>query len=136
MATIEADLFAYLSTFSGLTALIGAGSSARVWPVNLDQDGQLPAVLYKQVSNPKRYTHDGSSPWVTPRYQLTVVDTTYDGVLGVALQVNEALSGYAGVLQAGGPKVVAKVVNELDDREPTSGRYRRYIDVVLEFQEV
>lgn len=86
-----------LSTFAGVTALIGSGSNNRVYPGALPQDAQLPAIVYKRLSS-RRLQGAHSNPGIAyVTVQVICVgakDAPADDVLALAEQVRLALERY------------------------------------------
>ena len=87
--TIETDVFSRLTTFPGLTALVGT----RCYPVRLPQNPILPAVSFFKVSNPRVFSHDGDSSLQHPRYQFSSWAETYAEAWAVAEQIRLAMQG-------------------------------------------
>ena len=63
---IEQALFNRLSTFVGLTAIVGA----RIYPVRLPLHSSYPAVSYFRVSRPTRRTFGGQAAIASPVCRL------------------------------------------------------------------
>jgi hypothetical protein len=127
--SIETALFGYLSTYAGLTALVGT----RVYPLNLPPKPTLPAVTYQKVSGARIRTMGNTNLGGRPRFQLTAWADTYAGAKDVAAQLQAALEGYNGVM--GGVTVrMAEQGNELDDRDPETGRYLTILDFTIIYE--
>lgn len=76
----------------------------RVYPQRIAPvEGKVsyPAIWYAMVSDPRVFTHDGSTGLVEARYQITVVDTSYENVKEIASDVRAALDGLDGALGEG-----------------------------------
>ena len=117
---IESDVFARLSTFPGLMALVGT----RIYPDLLPQNPTLPAVTLFKVSNPREITHSGDSSLQHPRYQFSCWALTYGAVWTVAEQVRLALQG---LTSAG----VGIYDNGHDLYDEEMGYYHVAIDIII-----
>lgn len=92
MSAIEQNLFTYLSTYAGLTALI----STRIYPNHILQGATLPNVTYFRVSTPRVASHDSSSigsELSHPRIQFSSWATTYASCKAINDQLRKALQG-------------------------------------------
>ena len=92
--TIETGLNAHLLADGGVAAIVGD----RVYPINVPQDVDLPAVAYMRISGAPDYTHDGESGLESARFQFTCEALTYSAAKGLALAVRAAISGYTGAM--------------------------------------
>ncbi len=133
---IEEALFAYLTGYAGLVALV----ADRVYPTKLPPSPVLPAVVYQRISSTRTYSHDdapGTPDWVTVRMQFSCWadgDSGYDVATDVGAQVVAALSGYRGTM--GSVRVGAALVElDDDDFEPDTARWRRRVDVMISHEE-
>jgi hypothetical protein len=137
MVDLDSAIYTYLTSLTGLTALIGD----RLWPMTRDVSVEtLPAVVFQRISNVRRYTLTGSALLHTARYQfssLASAHVTVGGVVGasnVAAQVVKAFDGYAGLM---GTVSVgsAFVVGERDEHDPELGVYRADVDALITYTE-
>ena len=136
--TLEQAVYAYLSGFAGLTALVGN----RIYPRRLPQDANYPAVTYQRISRLPIRT-SGTVPATRSRFQFTCwgadvpgVKSGYDQAKAVAEQVRLALQNYAGLMGGtGGVNVLdATLENEIDidDGDDTQiGTYQVAVDIFL-----
>lgn len=90
MASAEEALYARMSGYAGLTALV----STRVYPVKLPQDCTYPAVTYQRISTIREVAHGADPGIARTRLQVTSAATTYSGVKAVTAQVRAALQRY------------------------------------------
>ena len=97
MATIEAAIAARMLAVAELTALIGSGTAARLYPLVVPQDVQMPAVAYQKISSPKENSHGGFSHLAGSRFQFTCEASTYDSAKAVAAAVRHCWNGYSGI---------------------------------------
>lgn len=145
--SVESDLFDYLGSVAGLTALLGSGDDFRLWPQRLEDDPTYPAVVYSRISGPRSaYTHDNAgippvavSVLVKARFQFDVWGGKdegggYETALDVVAQLVGALSGYKGMM--GATQVQSCFIDsETDGFEPDTGSNRRMVDAILTYEE-
>ena len=98
MATIEEAVNALLLATSTVTALVGSGSAARIFPLVIPQDAARPAIAYQKISSPKTMSHSGSSHLARSRFQFTVQAATYTSAKALAAAVRDGLIGYRGTV--------------------------------------
>jgi hypothetical protein len=77
-------------------AAIEAVVGDRAYPLEFPQNPIYPAILWKIVSTPRRYTHTGNDGLLRVRVQFDCVGETYDDACAVRDAVVEALDGYTG----------------------------------------
>ena len=71
--SLETDLYSYLSTYAGLTALV----STRIYPIGeVPQKVNAPYCVYMLVSNERVYSHNGFSKLQESRIQISVYSAT------------------------------------------------------------
>lgn len=104
---VEQQLWAHLTGYAGLTALIGD----RVYPQQLPQGATLPAVTYTHISTEPLQDRDSRKPqYSRDRYQLDGWAADYDGALALREAVKTAMGAFRvtsaprvdGALPAGG----------------------------------
>lgn len=127
---LEQALYNYLSTASGVVAVVGTG----VYPMRLPQDAPLPALVYHQVSGPRVRTFGGDQGG-TPRFQVTGIGKTYLDAKSAANAARAALEGYAGTMGGvGGVDVKAiQQVNQADAFEPQTQLYHSAVDFIITY---
>lgn len=89
---IEQDLYLYLTTDPGISALAGS----RVYPVKLKEGATLPAVTYQRVSTARTYAHAAASGLAHPLFQITAWGKQYEEARALADAIIAALNGYRG----------------------------------------
>lgn len=130
MTTFYQDLWTYLQTQTGLTALIGA----RLHPVRLPQSPTLPAVVFSKVSKPRIVSQQGDSGLSNPRYQFTCWAVRHSVAVQIAGELRISLSGFKGTMN--GRRVYASFdENELDLTDPETGNYGQIVDVIFWIQD-
>lgn len=107
MSIYEA-LVAYLGTVSGLSALIGT----RLYPDDLPQSEELPAVFYLTVSDVKDHVYGSIQAVESPNIQFTVYADTKAEAQAVAEVIKTALSDYHGTM-SGVTVQYIHLINEL-----------------------
>lgn len=122
---------AHLQTRAALVALIGD----RAYPRRLPQNATLPAIVYRRIGPTDRaLSQSGPVDLVDARFQFDVWAADPDTADAVAEQLRLVLHGYAGAM--GGVAVgVSRVVNDVDEDEPTTGLYRRILDAQIQHAE-
>lgn len=91
---IQEAIFSQMSNYSALTALIGSGSSARLYYGLLPQTPTYPAVMFNIVHS-RRETAMGANPGVVhSTFQFDVFDTDQDSVRDVLEQIRKSLDRY------------------------------------------
>ena len=91
---IQAALYAYLSTESGVAAI----ASTRGYPVFIPLDADLPAWSYQVFEYPAPLAHDTTEGLETCRVQITCTATTYLVAVNLARAIRAALHGYTGTM--------------------------------------
>lgn len=127
---IEEAIVAYLTTYSGLSALI----STRLYPLRLPENPTYPAVTYQRISGPRVQSHSGPSGLAFPRFQFDCYGTSYLGSKAVEKQVRAALEGYKGTM---GMVNVSSALSQ-DDRDfydPNTRIWRVSIDFIIGHEE-
>lgn len=119
-------LYAWLLQETGVTALVGSGTSARIYPVLAPQDTASPYVTYQVIDSPQLHTLDpGPAGLSHPRVQIDCYAQGMGGyaqvqALSEAIKGTESsikLNGYRGTL--GGVTVQgAHLTSEQDIFEP------------------
>lgn len=126
MTTFYQDLWTYLQTQTGLTALIGA----RLHPVQLPQNPTFPAVVFTKISKPRIVSQQGDSGLSNPRYQFTCWAVRHSVAVQIAGEIRISLSGFKGTMN--GRRVYASFdENELDRVDPDTGIYAQIVDVIF-----
>ena len=116
--TLETAVYSELRSHAGLSALI----DDRVYPRQIPQDQQLPAIAYFRASTGDNSTLAcGDSDLVTARIQIDVVSESYLEAKSVAKQVRKAMSDAS----------LFKSVKQQDKDMP--GMNPDYHSVMLEF---
>ena len=91
---IDEALIAYLKAFAGLTNLV----ALRIFPEELPQGTDLPAVTYFTVSDYPLHTLDGQDELRRPLHQFTALAMTKSQASLVSEQLQLALNDYQGTL--------------------------------------
>lgn len=113
---IEEAIITQAGNTAGLTALIGSGTSMRLYPQMLPQNPIYPAMTYSGISG-IRETLMGSDPGVvTARYQFSVWDSTYKGVRDLAEQLRLAFERWRGTV--GSVVILDTFIDEIMDMPP------------------
>lgn len=118
------DLYTYLQTQAGLTALV----STRMYPVRMPQSPTLPALVIQKVARAREYSQSGDSNLANPTYQIRCWAETHEDAVALQVQVEGALSAFSGTM---GSETVysAFIENVIDDFEEETGLYSQIVDV-------
>lgn len=93
---VEEGLFTLLSTDAGVSALVGVGAVARIYPIEFPQDVVLPALAYSRISGVPDHHLTGRSNIGRGRFQIDCKAATPAGVKALKEAVRVALDHYAG----------------------------------------
>ena len=75
MAEIEEAVYSRLTATGAVTALVGSGSAARIYPNKIPQEATLPAVAYQRVSTRRVKAHAAPTGLARVRVQVTGAPT-------------------------------------------------------------
>jgi len=91
---VHKRLVARLKATDAVTAIVGAGTSARIRPMGRNQGGSLPAVVYDQAGGYRANTTTGTSTTASTRFRLHCLASSYDDAHTLSDVVEDALSGW------------------------------------------
>lgn len=94
--SIDTALFDRLSNHAGLSALVGAGSIARIYPILAPQNVADPYVVYTMISNSAVGALAADTDFEIPRYQVSAWSQNVDTARAVGDQIKDALKRYSG----------------------------------------
>jgi hypothetical protein len=100
--TIEEAFRAYLGGVASVTALVGSGANARIYPQAMPQNPTFPAVIYMVVSNPVKESHSGNSALAHPRFRINCWSQDYIQAKTLAREIRRALQGFKGIMGGAG----------------------------------
>ena len=124
--TLESALYAIGTGDATLNALI----SGRMVRDRLPHGHNLPAVVYRSLTNTPQLAHDGQSGVDRVRYQLDCWDDSPDGAEALQNAVVNAFAGYAGTTGSRKLSVFAvEVQGSIPD--PETALSRRVIDLLI-----
>lgn len=129
LALAEA-LVAELTADTDLAALVGA----RIHPLVIPQDGQVPCITYQQISGHREYTMGSDPTLARPRIQFSCYALTYAAAKNVADKLIAALPVTQRTLGSGDNQVTgaaAFVEDDDDDYEIDTGYYRARVDFFI-----
>jgi hypothetical protein len=98
LTTIEEALVTRMLATSTITALIGSGTTARLFPLVIPQTATLPAIAYQKISSPKEQAHTGSSHLCRSRLQITCEADNYAAVKALATAVKDCWNSFRGTV--------------------------------------
>jgi hypothetical protein len=127
---LEEGLYAHLTSDSDVTDLV----SLRIYPLQVPQDVDLPAMAYQRISGPRDQSQAGPSGLVWARIQLTFLGSTYLEAKTVAGAVRGSIDGFKGTM---GDVVVnaCHLENEIDDWSPSFEKATVQHDYGIWYQE-
>lgn len=134
ITTIDEGLIAYLSAYSGLTALI----STRVYLMRIPQNATLPCLTVTRVSTPRELTHDMSGASGTlahPRFQFDAWATTYASAKAITDQLRAALNGHTGTTGTGITIRAALIDGEAPSFDTETELYRSQSEYIIWHEE-
>ena len=120
--SIEAELRAILTGDGAVTALVGT----RVYPLEVPQDGTLPAIVYQELRTGVRVASDGPTGQRETRFLLSLWSESYSGLKTLQAAVLDALSGYAG-----GNIYGVEVDAMRDDFDPAVRWFREIMEILV-----
>lgn len=136
--TLNEAIKAYLSSYSGLTSLVGK----RVYPDTIRQDPKYPAIEYSRISTDRVHAFCKDTGLTAAVFQFTITAQKRSDCEAVANQLRYALQDYSGVMGGVGGVTINAVliVSEMDDLENgpdgTVLHYITYQDFEIWHQEV
>ena len=126
-----------LNNAAGVTALVGSGSAARIYPGQLPQAATLPGLVVEHISGIELTTIDANSAFglMQARIQVTAVCKTYPEVKTLLEQVRLACNYQRGVFN--GVRVVSIIRDSMgpDLRDDDVQLYTQSIDFYVTYQE-
>lgn len=96
VADIRVGLRARLLGDSGITAIVGSGSSARIFPIKLPQGQKNPSIVYSRISGLGDHHMQGASGLSRPRIQIDCWAQSADVAAQLADLVKERIDGFRG----------------------------------------
>lgn len=124
--SLESELYARLSGYSGLTALV----SSRIYPNVAPQDVAYPYVAWRRVSAERPPGMGSDAGIVAVRIQLDAFATSYLGARAVAEQLRLALQRWRA--PAASPEILDSfIVGDLDTFEPDPALHHAVIDASI-----
>lgn len=105
--------------------------TAMLWyPLVLPQQPTLPAGTYQLISTVRGQSHNGDDGLPVRRVQLDVYGMTYAAVDAKSNLIESAFKN--GKLTLGNTTIQhARMSNVMDGIDPTTGRYRKTLDLLL-----
>jgi hypothetical protein len=129
MVKIYEAFTAYLLNYADLKTLIGN----RLYPEEMEQGCDLPAVVYTKISDVKDHALTGQSPLESPMYQFTTYAKTKLSATAVSEQIKNALCDYSGTMNGIEIQHI-RLENELSSLEKSSDGLIKMFTEDLEFE--
>ena len=130
MGTMDSALFARLSGFAGLNALV----STRIYPPPAPQDALYPLVTWQEIDRQSIHVMGGTAGIVHIRYQVDSWAETLSGAKAVAAQVEAALDNWSGTSDG---VVIKNCFLESGQSSPyndSEGLHRYIQDISIEYE--
>ena len=118
--TIDAALYSYLSTDSGLVTL----RSTRIYPFVFPQESTIPVQVYQLISSPhERIIRDGTIKFAVNRYQITTFDEDKDSLEALANATLTAILAISGTVNSNITIRDGKLLDQLPDYDSATALY-------------
>jgi len=98
MKDIRTGLFAFLSADPGVSALVTADGTVRIFPIKLPQGEKRASVVYTRISGQSEYTMQGADALARSRMQIDAWAPTAPAASDLANKVKDAINGYRGAM--------------------------------------
>ena len=128
---IESALFAYLSTTSAITSLLGTQSAESIFPMRAPEGAALPFLVFHKVSGHSVHSKDGDMNLSYPHFQITCWAKEYADTKAVDAAVRAALNAYTGPTLEGVAVAQIIVEDERDLSDPETLEYGASLDVIV-----
>lgn len=128
--TIEVAIFSRLTNDTPVSDLV----AARVYPVILPQNKEMPAITYEKVSGERVHAMGSDTGIARPRFRFHCWGDTFDDALGLSTVTRQALQRWRGT--ESGVEVLSTFIESEDhtyDQEPKT--YRVIFDVFISHRE-
>lgn len=132
MATIDQDLVDLLEASAGVTAIVGSGANARIFPLLVDQGtDNYPAITYQVISENREPELTQQNGLHQVRVQINCWARTYAGARALKEAVRNAIDGSTSTFPNG-----AFIENSIDSVEESEGArpgrlYAKRLDVLV-----
>lgn len=133
---MEASLFSYLNTITGITDLVGD----RIYPHHIPQEqSEFPLLTFQRISTTHDHVLTGAAGMAQARFQFDCWGLTPDDVSELAEACRQALQGFIGTME-GTEVFFIKLDNDFSmDEAPEDGSdqwlYRRVMDFFIKYRE-
>ncbi len=92
--SVHTRMVTRLKATEAVTNIVGAGKSARIWPLRRNQGSVLPAIVFDQVGGYRSNHTTGTSTTAESRFRVHCLASSYDGAHALSDAVEGALSGW------------------------------------------
>ncbi len=124
---IESDIVNYLLSQSEITDVV----SERIYPTQLPENSDLPALMYIRIGGNRMRTHRGNSNNATS-LQISCWSKDYGEAKDLSDILIEKLDNYDGYMQSG--RVTIFHQNDRDIYEPDTGLYHIPVDFEIHYE--
>jgi hypothetical protein len=134
MATVDQDIVDLLEASAGVTAIVGSGASARIYPLIVKQGDNYPAITYQIISETREPELTQQNGFIQVRVQLTCWAETYAGARTLKEAVRNCIDGSSSTFPSG-----VFIENSIDSVEESEGSrpglYAKRLDALVWFTE-
>jgi len=129
------DLVTYLKTQSGVTALVGAATSARIYPVYAKEKAALPYLIYAQNGGESFRHLGGGSGARRTVLQVFAYAATQSGADELAEQSRQSLANHRGAMGSSNVldcQQIGTAITSFDEAEDASDSRRYWTMIVFD----
>jgi len=94
--TLEDAIYQKLLADPDVTAIVGSGNEARIFPMILPQNTPFPAVHFSRVSADRTYSMDGKTGLVASRFQFESYSRSPEEVKNLSEAIRRSLEVFKG----------------------------------------
>lgn len=135
--SFDGALYEQLKAHAATTALVGTGTSARIFPAIAPTSAAVPRITYHRIANSHVHHMGGASGLTATTMQIDCWDDDYLGANALGETVRDALDGYRGTMGTGGQTSAVQATFLNGDRTdffpPTDASQIGFHRVMMEF---
>ena len=131
MPVVEQAITSILEASTSVTSL----ASTRIYPVELPQDPQLPAVVYNVISEQRESVMSQDTGTVHARVQVSCWAPTYTSASGLSEGVRSATQRYSSTSIGGVLVHEIFIENRYVFRDEETGEHAHTLDLIVHYEE-
>ncbi len=124
---IEQALFDKISTTPAISALV----ADRIYPRELPQEVDYPALTYFRVDTPRYDALDGPAGLAKPRFQIGIFSDSFEDLPTISKQLRTALNGFGGAVDDFTIQAVTLEDERDEAYEPETKTFQRILDFIV-----